>query len=230
VEAADEQRRRVVRDLHDGAQAGLVRVVMGLQLALQGGGNIPGEVRTLVGDALDDARSAIDELRELARGIHPAVLSRNGLASAVQALAERAPLPVEVEIADERYPDSVESAAYFVAAEALTNIAKYARASRARVATTQTASDVVLTVDDDGVGGAQASDGGGLAGLADRLAALDGELTVSSQPGGGTHIRAEIPLPAEMPTDAVTELDAPRDDAGRPAAEPATTRLSGLPR
>jgi PAS domain S-box-containing protein len=203
VEAADEQRRRVVRDLHDGAQSGLVRVVMALELALRGE-HVPGEARTLVGDALENARSAIEELRELAHGIHPAVLSRRGLATAVEGLADRASQPVVVEIADERYPNSVESAAYFVAAEALTNVAKYSRASKVRVATTRTASHLVLTVDDDGIGGARPAADGGLAGLADRLAALDGSLTVSSEPGDGTHIRAEIPLTAGMPATAAT--------------------------
>jgi PAS domain S-box-containing protein len=206
VAAADEQRRRVVRDLHDGAQSGLVRVVIALQIALRGK-DLPREVRTLVGDALGNARAAIDELRELAHGIHPALLSHRGLAPAVQALASRASLPVVVRVADERYPNSVESTAYFVAAEALTNVAKYAHASTARVTTARTASHLVLTVEDDGVGGADPSGAGGLAGLADRVAALDGTLTVSSRPGGGTHIRAEIPLsPA-----AVAELNAPRD-------------------
>jgi signal transduction histidine kinase len=205
VETADEQRRRIVRDLHDGAQAGLVRVVMGLELALRGG-DVPGDVGALVGDALDDARAAIDELRELARGIHPAALSRHGLASAVRAVADRAPQPVVVEIPDERYPDSVESAAYFVAAEALTNVAKYAQASTVRVTAVRTPSHLVVNVDDDGIGGAQTAGDGGLAGLADRLATLDGSLTVSSQPGDGTHIRAEIPLAAETPAGEATEL------------------------
>jgi PAS domain S-box-containing protein len=205
VEAADEQRRRVVRDLHDGAQAGLVRVVMALQLAL-GDGEVPEEARTLVGEALDDARSAIDELRELAHGLHPAVLAHGGLPAAVQGLAGRASLPVVVEIADERYPSSVESAAYFVAAEALTNVAKYAQASTARVRTTRTASHLVLTVDDDGIGGAQPAAGSGLAGLADRLAALDGTLSVLSQPGDGTHVRAEIPLWTAAPTTDLSDL------------------------
>jgi PAS domain S-box-containing protein len=196
VEAADEQRRRLVRDLHDGAQSGLVRVVLSLELALRRG-DVPGDVRSLVGDALGDARSSIDELRELAHGIHPSVLTRSGLPAAVAALADRAPVPLLIEIADERYPKSVESAAYFVAAEALTNIAKYAQASTARVAATQADGHLVVTIDDDGVGGAELSAGSGLAGLADRLAALDGTLTVSSPPGEGTHIRAEIPLTAE---------------------------------
>jgi signal transduction histidine kinase len=210
VEAADEQRRRVVRDLHDGAQAGLVRVVVALQLALRGPGVTDG-VRTLVGDALDNARSAIDDLRELAHGVHPAVLTHRGLGPAVRSLAGRASVPVVIEIADERYPTSVESAAYFVVAEALTNVAKYAQASTARVTTTHTASHLVLTVEDDGIGGARTSGGTGLAGLADRLAALDGALTVSSPPGGGTHVRAEIPLSTQT-TSAATEADAPHDE------------------
>jgi PAS domain S-box-containing protein len=195
IAAADEQRRRVVRDIHDGAQSGLVRVVMALELGLARGG-IPDQVRALVDEALGDARSAIDQLRELAHGIHPAALTNFGLAEAVQGLADRASVPVVVEVADERYPNSVESAAYFVAAEALTNVVKYARASTARVTTMRTASHLVLTVDDDGIGGARHSANGGLAGLADRLAALDGTLAVSSDPGDGTHVRAEIPLSA----------------------------------
>ncbi|HEV7752822.1 MAG TPA: PAS domain S-box protein [Baekduia sp.] len=215
VEAADEQRRRVVRDLHDGAQAGLVRVVVALQLA-QGLGEIPGEARTLVADALADARSAIDELRELAHGIHPAVLTRSGLVAAVASLADRVSVPVVVEVADERYPDPVELAAYFVAAEALTNVAKYAQAATARVTTSRTASRLVLTVEDDGIGGARVAAGRGLAGLADRLAALDGTLTVSSRPGQGTHVRAEIPLVTKTPTTAATaDGDGPRQEVGR---------------
>jgi PAS domain S-box-containing protein len=208
VDAADAQRRRLVRDLHDGAQAGLVRVVVALQLALRGDG-VQGEVQTLVDDALRSARSAIDELRELAHGIHPAVLTHRGLGAAVRALADRASVPVVIEIADERYPNSVESAAYFVASESLTNVAKYARASTARVTAARTASHLVLTVADDGIGGARVAPGTGLAGLADRLAALDGTLTVSSRPGEGTRIRAEIPLSAET-RPAATEAAAPR--------------------
>jgi PAS domain S-box-containing protein len=206
VEAADEQRRRVVRDLHDGAQSGLVRVVMRLELALRGP-DVPSHARSLVGEALENARSAIEELRELARGIHPVVLTHGGLAAAVKGLAGRAPMPVEVDIADERYPSSVESAAYFAVAEALTNVTKYAQASTARVTTTRKAGRLVLTIDDDGIGGAQPSAGGGLAGLADRIATVDGTLTVTSEPGQGTHIRAEIPLPADVRAGATTDAD-----------------------
>jgi PAS domain S-box-containing protein len=213
VEAGDEQRRRVVRNLHDGAQSSLVRVLLALQLALRAWA-FPDEVRTHVGEAIDNARSAIDELRELARGIHPAVLSERGLAAAVESLANRAPVPVVVAIADERYPNTVESAAYYVAAEALTNIAKYARASIVRVTTARTASHLVMMVADDGIGGARLSADGGLAGLADRVAALNGRLTVSSHRGDGTHIRAEIPLPAaETPGTAGTQVARESDDA-----------------
>jgi PAS domain S-box-containing protein len=211
VEAADEQRRRVVRDLHDGAQAMLVRVVLGLQLAL-GAGEVPDEVRANVNEALGDARLAIDELRELARGIHPAALTRRGLAAAVKHLAERAPVAVSVEIADDRYPNSVESAAYFVAAEALTNVAKYSGASSARVSASRDAQQFVLTIDDDGIGGAVGSVDGGLAGLSDRLAALDGTLSVSSPPGEGTHIRAEIPLAGLPSTPATIQDERIRDE------------------
>jgi PAS domain S-box-containing protein len=205
VEAADQQRRRLVRDLHDGAQAGLVRVVLGLQLALRAADDP--ERRTLVAEALANARTAIDELRELAHGIHPAVLTHRGLAAAVGALADRVPLPVDVDIANERFPDSVELGAYYVAAEALTNVAKYAGATAARVTVIRTAGLLVLTVEDDGIGGAQPSGGSGLAGLADRLAALDGTLTVSSPPGEGTQIRAEIPLIKGALTDAAGMAD-----------------------
>jgi signal transduction histidine kinase len=194
VQAADEQRRRVVRDLHDGAQQRLIHAVMTLQLA--NARDAPPELGRLVADALADTRDAIEELRELAHGIHPAILTHRGLAAAVEALADRAPLPVHVDIPDQRYPSSVESTAYFIAAEALTNVAKYARASTTRITAVPTADELVLTIDDDGAGGATPSAGSGLAGLQDRVAAVDGTLTVDSPPGAGTRIRAELPLRA----------------------------------
>jgi PAS domain S-box-containing protein len=172
VEAADEQRRRVVRDLHDGAQQRLVQAVMTLQQA-QARTDLPPAVRPLV---------------------HPAILTHHGLAAAVEALADRAPLPVAIEIPDARYPTAVESAGYFVIAEALTNVAKYAKASTASVTATRVAGELLLTVEDDGVGGAAPAPGSGLSGLADRVTALDGTLGVDSPPGGGTRIRAAIPL------------------------------------
>jgi PAS domain S-box-containing protein len=193
VEAADEQRRRVVRDLHDGAQQRLVQAVMTLQQAHARSDLSPG-VRSIVAEGVMLTRSAIDELRELAHGIHPAILTHHGLAAAVDGLADRAPLPVDVHIPDDRFPTAVESAAYFVAAEALTNVAKYAGAATARVTAARIADELVLTVEDDGVGGAAPVPGSGLSGLGDRVTALDGTLTVESPPGGGTRIRAAIPL------------------------------------
>jgi PAS domain S-box-containing protein len=196
VEAADAERRRVVRDIHDGAQQRLVYAVISLQLA-QGRGNMSPDMKALFEDALEHTQGAIEELRELAHGIHPAVLTRGGLAAAVEELAGRAPFPVQVRLVEERYPASVESAAYFVAAEALTNVAKYSRASTARVTVTQSANRLCLVVEDDGVGGARPSPGSGLSGLEDRVATLDGTLAVDSPPGVGTRVRAEIPLPPE---------------------------------
>jgi signal transduction histidine kinase len=196
VEAAFEQRRRVVRDLHDGAQQRLVHAVMTLQLA-RSEEDAPLELARLVGEALEHTSAAIEELRELAHGIHPALLTTRGLAAAVEALADRAPVPVRVNISEERYPATVESAAYFVAAEALTNVAKYAHASSARVAATRRADSLVVEVSDDGIGGATLSAGGGLAGLRDRIAAFQGTLVLDSPPGQGTRILTEIPLPTD---------------------------------
>jgi len=193
VEAADEQRRRVVRDLHDGAQQQLVNTIMALQLA-QSHTDVHPEVAGLIDESLRSAQAGIEELRELAHGLHPGILTNRGLAAAAAALAERAPIPVQVDVADTRYPPSVESAAYFVIAEALTNVAKYAAAGVARVSAAEVDGRLCLTVDDDGAGGAQPSPGSGLSGLADRVAALNGALSVDSPAGGGTRVRAEIPL------------------------------------
>jgi signal transduction histidine kinase len=190
VEAADEQRRQVVRDLHDGAQQRLVEAIMTLQLA-----QARGEGTALVTEAVEQVRAAIAELRELARGIHPSILTHRGLAAAVEALTHRMPLPVDVEIPNNRYPPSIESAAYFVVAEALTNVAKYANAETARVTASASDDCLTLTIEDDGMGGARPSAGSGLGGLHDRITALSGTLTVESPWGSGTRIRAEIPLP-----------------------------------
>jgi signal transduction histidine kinase len=209
VKAADEQRRRVVRDLHDGAQQRLIHAVTILQLA-HSRDDAPPELARLVGEALEDTRAAIDELRELAHGIHPAVLTHRGLAAAVEALADRAPVPVHVDIPDDRFPAFAESAAYFVAAEALTNVAKYAHASTARVTATRTADALVIAVEDDGVGGAKPSPGSGLSGLQDRVAALDGTLLVDSPPREGTRIRAKIPLPLSPSSDPVDSASVAR--------------------
>jgi PAS domain S-box-containing protein len=216
VEAADEQRRRVVRDLHDGAQQRLVHTVITLKMARRALDNEDERGPALLDEALVQAERATVELRELAHGILPAVLARGGLRAGVAALAARMPVPVENGVAVGRLPDAVEATAYFVVAEALTNVAKHARAERATVTARIQDGTLAVQVVDDGVGGAR-PDGSGLVGLADRLATLGGTLTVSSQPEDGTHIRAEIPLSTGTPTTAATEADAPRHEVRRPA-------------
>jgi signal transduction histidine kinase len=149
----------------------------------------------MIGAAGEELTRALEELRELARGIHPAVLSDRGLQAAVEALAVRSPLPVKVvEVPSERLPEPVEAAAYFVIAEALTNVAKYANASAATVAVRRINGHACVEVRDDGVGGADPGRGSGLRGLADRVGALDGSLALDSPPGSGTTLRAEIPV------------------------------------
>jgi signal transduction histidine kinase len=166
-----------------------------LQLARERLPADPGAALEFVDSAFANAQAAVEELRDLASGIHPAVLSQRGLDAALESLASRAPLPVELETAlDERLPSAVETAAYFVVAEALTNVAKYAQASYVAVRVRLQDGCAVVDVRDDGVGGADASGGSGLRGLDDRVGALDGTLAVDSPPGGGTLIRARIPL------------------------------------
>jgi signal transduction histidine kinase len=193
VEAADAERRRLERDLHDGAQSRLVALSLKLQLARRR--VEPGsEVAALLQESSAELQSSLEELRELARGIHPAVLTDRGLAAALRALADRAPVPVELEVEDGPLPPAVETAVYFVAAEALTNVAKYAHAASAAVRVRRSAGAVRVEVADDGAGGADLTAGSGLRGLADRVGALDGRLEVHSPPGGGTRVRAAIPL------------------------------------
>ena len=196
VDAEFEGRRQLERDLHDGAQQRLVSLAIELRLArsrLDAGDREAAE-RLLEGAGAELDR-ALGELRELARGIHPALLSDRGLEAALEALAARAPLPVEVsELPDQRLPDKIESAAYFVVSEALTNVAKYARASRATVRIVQLNGRVVVEVSDDGVGGADPAKGSGLRGLNDRVSALEGRLALESDPGQGTRVLAWIPL------------------------------------
>ena len=150
-------------------------------------------VSAAAGAACGEIRAAIGELRELGRGIHPAILIHEGLAAAAETLAALAPLPVTVRIEPGRHPEAVEATAYFVIAEALANIARHAHASRAQVTARRGGGQLVVEIGDDGTGGAPASGGTGLTGLADRVAALGGQLTVTSPPGGGTTIRAELP-------------------------------------
>ena len=195
VEVSMFERRRLERDLHDGAQQRLVALSLQLGLARRRLDAGDGRAAVAMLDAArDELARALEELRELARGIHPAVLTDRGLEAALEALADRAPLPVSLDqMPAERLPAPVEAAAYFVVAEALTNVAKYAGASSAEVSIARNGGYAVVEVRDDGVGGADPAVGTGLRGLADRLAALDGRLEVHSPPGHGTTVRAEVP-------------------------------------
>ena len=189
--ATDEERRRLERDLHDGAQQRLV--ALSLKLALAQIDAEPTAATALAG-AQEDLESALAELREFARGVHPSILREDGLDAAVQTLARQAPIPVSVSPGTAvRLPDRVELAAYFFVSEALTNVAKHARASSASVSTLVRDGALTVVVADDGVGGATSGNGSGLAGLADRLAALNGELDIESLPGLGTTLTARIP-------------------------------------
>jgi signal transduction histidine kinase len=196
VATADDERRRVVRDLHDGAQQRLVHTLITLKLAQRAAQSGDETVPALLSEALDHAEQAIVELRELAHGILPAALTRGGLRAGVESLASRMPMPVEIDVCAGRLPAPVEAAAYFVVAEALTNVAKHARARRAEVTARIEHGTVQVRVLDDGIGGARPG-GAGLVGLADRLTAVGGELQVSGPPEGGTLVAAAIPLPAE---------------------------------
>jgi signal transduction histidine kinase len=194
VEAADAERRRLERDLHDGAQSRLVALALQLRLLRNKLDDQP-ELTAMLDESAAELDASLEELRELARGIHPAVLTDRGLEAALQALASRAPVPVEIAYAPpSELPPPVETAIYFVAAEALTNVAKYARARRATVSVTHGDGTVVVEVSDDGRGGAHFAGGSGLRGLADRVAALDGRLELDSPPQGGTRLRAELPV------------------------------------
>ena len=194
VEAGYEERRRVERDLHDGAQQRLVALTMSLRLVRGKIAEEPEAAAEMLDEAMVELSEATKELRELARGIHPAVLSDRGLDAALSGLAGRAPLPVEiVETPQERLPTPVESATYFVIAEALTNVARYADAEGATVRVARSNGVVEVEIRDDGIGGADPAGGTGLRGLEDRVAALDGELRLDSPAGGGTTVTARIP-------------------------------------
>jgi signal transduction histidine kinase len=193
VEAADAARRRLERDLHDGAQQQLVGLALELRLL---GRRVEPALQPAVDELGERLSTALTELRELARGIHPAILTARGLAPALTALADRVPVPVEQDVSvQERLPAAVEAAAYFLVAEALTNVAKYARASSVHVVVRRAGSAVLVTVSDDGVGGAEVGGGSGLRGLQDRVAAVDGTLEIDSPPGGGTRLHAVLPCP-----------------------------------
>ena len=194
VAATDEERRRVVRDLHDGAQHRMVQAALTLKMAQEAVEKGKEGASRLVTEALGHTEQATAELRELAHGILPGVLTHGGLSAGVSALASRTPVPVESDVSVGRLPAAIEATAYFVVAEALTNVAKHSRAAGAEVTACVEEGSLRVSVRDDGVGGARL-DGSGFVGLADRLEALDGRLHLESPAGGGTLVAAEIPLP-----------------------------------
>jgi signal transduction histidine kinase len=193
VEAGDAERRRLERNLHDGAQQRLVSMSLNLRLLESKLGPDPNGLAPLASQLRVDLTEALEELRELARGIHPAILSERGLTPALEAVAARSPVPVQLSTPDERLPPPVEAAIYYVVSEALANVAKYAQASSVTVEVARADGRAVVAVADDGVGGADPDGGSGLRGLADRIAALDGRLHVDSAPSHGTRIHADIP-------------------------------------
>jgi len=196
VAAADAERRRLGRDLHDGAQQRLVRVLLELRLAAA---KVTADVSPQAHERLDAAarevEEAIVELRDLVNGIHPAILANRGLNAAIYSLVAPLPMIVSCEIADQRWAPELEAAAYFVVAEALTNVIKHAVASEATVSIRERAGQLCIQITDDGRGGATFGAGSGLTGLADRLDAIDGTLSIRSVPGEGTRVRAAVPLP-----------------------------------
>jgi signal transduction histidine kinase len=211
VTAEDEERRRLERDLHDGAQQRLVSIALALRMAR---GMVTEEENPKLAERIDAASEqltlALSELRELARGIHPAILTERGLTPALVVLAERSPVPVTVEsFVDRRLSPGAEAAAYFVVSEGLTNVAKYAQASSVTVRAAVLDGVLSVEVVDDGIGGADPSRGSGLSGLADRVAAIDGTLEIDSPPGMGTRLACLIPVPPSTP--------APVDGVGTPA-------------
>jgi PAS domain S-box-containing protein len=190
VAASDAERRRIGRDLHDGAQQRLVRVLMGIEEARRD----PSRASAALSDAAEAARRAIDELRELAAGLHPLVLTDRGLAVALEVLTAGSPMPVVLDVTEARFAPELEAAAYFIVAEALTNVAKHAQASVVEVSIAAVGDELQISVVDDGVGGADVARGSGLRGLEDRVAVLSGTISVDAAPGGGTVLRATLPL------------------------------------
>jgi signal transduction histidine kinase len=204
VETADEARRRLERNLHDGAQQQLVAVSLALRLVERMFESNPSTARIVLRQASNELADAMQELRELARGLHPALLSELGLGPALGALSARSPFPVDITgVPEDRLPSPVEAAVYYVVSESLTNAAKHAAASSATVAVVCTGDTVSVEIADDGSGGASLEAGSGLRGLVDRVEALGGELTVSSPHGAGTLVRAELPLQAPAASAAV---------------------------
>jgi signal transduction histidine kinase len=197
VAASDEARRRVTRDLHDGAQQRFVTTLINLQLVQQKWDSAPEQARELLGHAISDARHGLEDLREIASGIHPAILTQRGLAAAIDSLAARLPIPVQLDVPDRRLPASVEASVYFFCTEALTNVVRHASATSAWVRVDVAVDRCAVEVRDDGTGGARPrSEVSGLAGLHDRIGALQGTVEIVSPAGGGTLLTATIPLPS----------------------------------
>jgi signal transduction histidine kinase len=199
LEAADRARREIERDLHDGAQQRLVAAAVRLQTWLTSHKDVAPGARADLAEVLGEVRAGLSDLRELARGLHPAVLTDHGLEHALVALSRRAAVPVELTITlPGRLPAAIEAAAYFTVCEALTNVAKYADATHAWVVVSRRDGWLEVEVGDDGVGGAGLGEGSGLDGLRDRIAALDGTLEITSNPREGTVLRARLPLTREL--------------------------------
>jgi signal transduction histidine kinase len=197
VATADQTRRRIERDLHDGAQQQLVTLVLHLREAQAAAPPAHGELSAQLARAVDEAKGALEDLRETARGIHPAILARGGLRAALKTLAGRSPIPVDLRVAaEERLPEPVEVSAYYVAAEALTNVARHARASSVSIEVEYSDEILRVTVTDDGCGGADFGRGTGLVGLKDRVEAIGGRIFLDSPRGAGTSLRVELPITA----------------------------------
>ena len=194
IEAADASRARLTRDLHDGAQQQFLNTLLYLQRAQNDWGDAPEHAKALVGLAIHEARVGIDGLRELAAGIHPAILTTRGLHAALDALAGKLPFRLELGIDQARLPPTVEASVYYFCSEALTNITKHAKAHAARITTAIDDGHLTVEVSDDGIGVGDIHAGGRLAALSDRIAALDGTLEVTSPPSGGTALKARLPL------------------------------------
>jgi signal transduction histidine kinase len=217
VETAVAERQRLERDLHDGAQQRLIALGITLARARTALPGEPTRAAAMLDEAIRNLSDTAVDLRDLARGIHPSSLTRYGLSVALADVARRSPVDLQIgEVPAERFPAAAESTAYFVVSEALTNVARYAGTGRARVDVAVDESGprrvLVVTVADDGAGGAHPGGGTGLRGLTDRLAMVDGTLQIHSPAGGGTRIRAQIPLPADTP---------PTPPADTPAVVPA---------
>ena len=206
IEASDTERRRLERNLHDGAQQRLVALMVGLRLVQAELKSRPDEARRLLETLTEELGEALTELRELAQGIHPAVLTERGLGAALEVLGSRTPLPVALDVRlPERLPEPVETAAYYAVSEALANVVKHSHASRASVRVERPDGRVTVEISDDGVGGADPDRGSGLRGLRDRVDTLDGILWLESLPGRGTLIRVELPVRTE--SRAAVELE-----------------------